>query len=143
MASAISLNGRERGGQSLIGSAELQPGQLLTTEDGKAEILLTPGVFLRVGANSSVKMVSPSITNTELGLEKGHAMVEVAEIHPENDIRITQGDTTTRLLKTGLYDFNMNQEELRVFDGKASVEESGKRFDVKGGRELSLDSTAQ
>ncbi|MGA9967808.1 MAG: FecR domain-containing protein [Terriglobales bacterium] len=123
-----------------IGSAELQPGQLLTTEDGKAEILLTPGVFLRVGANSSVKMVSPSITNTELGLEKGHAMVEVAEIHPENDIRITQGDTTTRLLKTGLYDFNMNQEELRVFDGKASVEESGKRFDVKGGRELSLDS---
>ena len=60
-----------------IGSSELQPDQLLTTEDGKAEILLTPGVFLRVGANSSVKMISPSITNTEIGLEKGHAMIEV------------------------------------------------------------------
>ncbi len=122
-----------------IGSAELQPGQLLTTQDGKAEILLTPGVFLRVGTNSAVKMVSPSITNTEVGVENGHAMVEVAEIHPENDIRITAGGTTVQLLKTGLYDFNLNQEQFRVFDGKASVEEGGKQVKVKGGREVSLD----
>jgi hypothetical protein len=31
-----------------IGAAQLQPGDLLNTEQGKAEILLTPGVFLRV-----------------------------------------------------------------------------------------------
>jgi hypothetical protein len=122
-----------------IGSAELQPGQSLTTEDGKAEILLTPGVFLRVGDNSAVKMISPSITNTDVGLEKGHAMVEVAEIHPENDIRITEGGTTTQLLKTGLYDFDLKQNEFRVFDGKAAVEEGGKQVSVKGGHEVSLD----
>src|SRR6516164_5976669 len=46
-----------------IGSAELQSGQSLATENGKAEILLTPGVFLRVGDASSVKMISPSLTN--------------------------------------------------------------------------------
>jgi len=34
-----------------IGTAELQTGQSLTTEKGKAEVLLTPGVFLRVGGN--------------------------------------------------------------------------------------------
>ncbi len=125
-----------------IGSTELQPGQLLTTEVGKAEILLTPGVFMRVGENSSVKMISPSITNTVVELEKGHAMVEVAEIHPENDIRVTEGDTTARLLKTGLYDFDLNQEQLRVFDGKASVEEGGRQATVKSGREVSLASNA-
>src|ERR1700747_2573571 len=38
-----------------IGSAELQAGQSLTTGKGKAEVLLTPGVFLRVGNDSSVK----------------------------------------------------------------------------------------
>ncbi len=120
-----------------IGSAELQPGQSLKTEKGKAEILLTPGVFLRVGVNSSVRMISPSITDTEIGVDRGHAMIEVAEIHPENDIRVSEDGTTTQLLKTGLYDFDRNQE-LRVFDGKALVENGSGHLTVKGGREVSL-----
>jgi FecR protein len=118
----------------------LQPGQSLATGTGKAEVLLTPGVFLRVGAKSSVKMISPSITDTEVGVEKGHAMVEVDEIHPENDIRITEDGATTRVLKTGLYDFDSNRERLRVFDGKAFVEDGGKPRTVKGGREISFGS---
>lgn len=121
-----------------IGSAELQPGQSLITEKGKAEVLLTPGVFLRVGNNSSVKMISPSLTDTEVEVDSGHAMIEVAEIHPENSIRIDENGTTTQLLKTGLYDFNQNQKELRVFDGKAVVESGREHVDVKGGRELTL-----
>src|SRR5438552_6406555 len=40
-----------------IGSAELQAGQVLATENGKAEVLLTPGVFLRRGSNSSVERI--------------------------------------------------------------------------------------
>jgi hypothetical protein len=123
-----------------IGTVELQPGESLTTEKGKAEILLTPGVFLRVGNNSSVKMISPSITDTAVGIEKGHAMIEVAEIQPENDIRIIENGTRTQLLKTGLYDFNLNQDELRVFDGKAFVEGGGKPVNVKSGREVSVAS---
>lgn len=121
-----------------VGATGLQPGQSLTTETGKAEVLLTPGVFLRIGDNSSVKMISPSLTETEIGVDHGHAMVEVAEIHPENDIRITANGATTRLLKTGLYDFNLKQEELRVFDGKALVENSVKHVTVKSGHEVTL-----
>lgn len=121
-----------------IGSAELQPGQSLTTEKGKAEVLLTPGVFLRIGNNSSVKLISPSLTNTEVEVDQGHAMVEVAEIHPENSIRVDEDGATTQLLKTGLYDFNLNQKELRVFEGKALVESGREHVSVKGGRELTL-----
>src|SRR2546429_425382 len=44
-----------------IGSAEVKPGQSLTTGSGKAEVLLTPGVFLRVGDNSTVTMISPGL----------------------------------------------------------------------------------
>jgi hypothetical protein len=36
-----------------VGSVELQKGQVLTTQAGKVEILLTPGVFLRVADNST------------------------------------------------------------------------------------------
>ena len=37
---------------------DLKEGQELRTEDGRAEILLTPGVFLRVASNSAVRMLS-------------------------------------------------------------------------------------
>ena len=77
-------------GQASIGSTLLTPGaigavvlekdQLLTTQAGKVEILLTPGVFLRVAENSSVKMVSPDLATTKVELEKGRALVEVIQI---------------------------------------------------------------
>jgi hypothetical protein len=121
-----------------IGTAELQPGESLVTEKGKAEVLLTPGVFLRIGNNSLVKMISPSITDTEVELDQGHAMIEVTEIHPENSLRVDEDGTATQLLKTGLYDFNRNQRELRVFDGKAFVESGREHVDVKAGHELTL-----
>lgn len=121
-----------------VGSTELEKGQLLTTTDGKAEVLLTPGVFLRLGANSTVKMISPTLTDTEVHLEKGHAMIEVAEIHPENDLRVVAGGATVRMLKTGLYDVDLNQGELRVFDGKAETLEGDQHTEVGGGHKLAL-----
>ncbi len=97
---------------------------------------------MRIGVNSSVRMISPSLTDTEIGVNKGHAMIEVAEIHPENDIRVSEDGKIAQLLKTGLYDFDRNQE-LRVFDGKALVENGSEHLIVKGGREVSLaDDTA-
>jgi FecR protein len=131
------------GGQNLdaqsIGSTELQPGQTLTTESGKAEVLLTPGVFLRVGDNSSVRMISPSLTRTEVAVDQGQAMVEVSEIYKDNDIRIMQGNASTRILKTGLYAFDANQNEVRVFDGQARVFEGDQETTVKGGHEVALN----
>ena len=126
-----------------VGSVELQAGEQLNTDTGKAEVLLTPGVFLRVGDHSTVAMISPSLTNTQVGIISGHAMVEVNQIFPENDIRVTQNGVTTRLVKTGLYDFDQQQAMLRVFDGKAVVEDDGKQITVKGGREMSFAPNAK
>src|ERR1700674_688878 len=60
---------------SSVGSAELQPGQSVTTQAGKVEILLTPGVFLRVAENSAVKMIRPELATTEVEVDKGRVMV--------------------------------------------------------------------
>jgi hypothetical protein len=117
-------------GQASIGTMTLTPGmqgaavetgQTLTTGDGKAEILLTPGVFLRVGNNSSVKMVSPDLANTRVQLDKGRALVEVIEIRNQNDIRVDINGASTKLLKQGLYDFDADHAQVRVFKGKAEV----------------------
>ncbi len=123
-----------------VGSATLQNGQTLSTGNGKAEILLTPGVFLRVGNNSSVKMVSTSLTNTQVALNEGEAMLEVDELYKENNLHITQSGADTRVLKTGLYDFDAADHQVRVFDGKAAVSANDHTTIVKGGHELALNS---
>jgi len=73
-------------GASSAGSVVLGPDETLTTGNGKAEMLLTPGVFARIGDHSAIEMVSPNLTDTQFAVEKGEAIVEVAEIHPENNL---------------------------------------------------------
>jgi hypothetical protein len=121
-----------------VGSVQAEPGQSINTNRGKAELLLTPGVFLRLAENSSVEMISPSLTSTQLTLNQGEALVEVDEIYPENDIRINENGTTTQIKKTGLYDFDADHNVVRVFDGMAMVRDNDHEVKVKGGRELSL-----
>jgi hypothetical protein len=139
-----SIDGRQVSPQS-VGSAELQPGQYLATADGKAEILLTPGVFLRLDNNSTVKMIKPDLTHTEVSLERGRASVEADQLLPENLILIDQRNGQTQLLKNGLYEFNAENNTVRTFDGKAAVfpgndmQSNVKPVDLKGGRQLALN----
>ena len=122
-----------------VGSAELQTGQTISTENGRAEILLTPGVFLRLDDNSAAEMISPGLTSTEVRLTKGRALLEVAELHRQNDIKITEVGTTTQILKNGLYEFNAGNGEVQVFDGKANVSDHDKTITLKGGHQLSVE----
>jgi len=123
-----------------IGSAQLDAGQSLTTNTGKAEVLLTPGVYLRLGDHSAVKMVSPSLTRTEVSLDQGRALLEVDQISRDNDIRVDQGGAISRIQKTGLYSFDADQNVTRVFDGKEVVQVGDKNVTVKGSHELALNS---
>lgn len=123
-----------------VGTVNLQNGQVLETGSGKAEILLTPGVYLRLGSNSAAEMVSDGLTNTQVALRQGEAMLEVDQIYGENDIHITQPGADTRVLKTGLYDFDANDPQIRVFDGKASVTAEDHKITVKKNHELALNS---
>jgi hypothetical protein len=123
-----------------IGKAELQPGQTLETGNGRAEILLTPGVFLRVDHDSSVRMISPDLTHIEIALDRGHAEVEADQIYKQNDILIDENQVHTKLLKKGVYDFNTKTVDVRVFDGKAAVLGNGQKpITVKGGHELAVN----
>jgi FecR protein len=123
-----------------VGSAELEAGQSLTTEAGKAEILLTPGAFLRLGDNTSIKMLSSGLTNTKVQVQKGRALLEVAEIHKENELRVVVDGVTTELPKKGLYEFDADRNQVRVFDGKAEVQRNTSQVEVKEGREFNLGS---
>jgi len=133
-----SIEGQSLGPEA-IGKSELNPGQSLETGVGKAELLLTPGVFFRLGDNSSVTMISPSLTDTELRLDKGEAAVEVAELHPENNVVIAEDGAKVRLAKTGLYDFDADHDLVRVYQGQANVEVNGRNIEVKKEHQLAFN----
>src|SRR6516164_7360452 len=45
---------------------DIGEGLELRTEHGRAEVLLTPGVFLRVGENSSIRLLSNKLSDTRV-----------------------------------------------------------------------------
>lgn len=107
-------------------------------------MLLTPGVFLRLGASSALKILSPDLTHTKVALIRGKADVEVDQIYKENNILVDQEGTQTQLFKPGLYAFNMQNHSVRVFDGKAAVfpidaTDNAKPVVVKCGHKLLLN----
>lgn len=127
-----------------LNNSEMAPGQVLHTTAGKAEVLLTPGVFLRLGENSKARMISPGLANTRVELLQGEAGVEVDEIHPQNNIQIMDGGVTTRLTKRGFYEFLANPAKVLVFTGEAQVEKGdGRHQDVKKHHEMALQARAR
>lgn len=142
-----SIDGRQISPSS-VGQAELQPGQYLATANGKVELLLTPGIFLRLDNNSMVKMIRPDLTHTEVSLEQGRALVEADQLYPQNTILIDQKNGQTQLVKNGLYEFNAENNTVRTFDGEARVfpgsnlQSNVKPITLKGDRQIALTGEA-
>jgi len=127
-----------------VGLAYLQTGDVLSTQTGRAEILLTPGVFLRLDNNSAVKMVSPDLTKTQVEVEQGRAAVEVDQIFPQNDLEVLDAGVATQMLKPGFYEFNAGQPAALVFEGKAVIRENnGRTVDIKEHHEVRLVANAE
>jgi hypothetical protein len=130
------LNGTELS-QKTLGRTFLNTNDTLSTDLGKAEVLLTPGVFLRIGDNSQIRMVSPSLTNTQVEVTKGEAMVEVAELVKDNDIQLLDHGASLRIEKTGLYKVTAdNPPTAAVIDGKAELNYGDRKVDLAKGHEV-------
>jgi uncharacterized membrane protein YgcG len=132
-----SLNGQELTQQS-VRNTRLHSGQELDTQRGNVELLLTPGVFLRLGNDSSLRMVSPGLANTEVDLLHGSAMLEVDQLYKQNNLDVVVDGATAHIQKRGLYEFNANPPAAMVFEGQAKVLTGEREVKVKGGHELLL-----
>lgn len=117
-----------------VGVAEVEQGQTIQTGAGKAEVLLTPGVFLRVGDNSAVRFDAAGLTNTQIEVLQGKAMVEATDLKEQNNIKIADHGSITTLEKNGLYAFDATSGNVEVYDGKAQVSENDHAIDLKKGK---------
>jgi hypothetical protein len=105
-----------------VGHLALQPGQAIDTgSDGYAEVLLTPGAFLRVGPNSEFSVTAVGLADTRINLVRGNALIEVDQLISGTHLEVTVASTSVDMLKKGLYVFTASPPGLRVFDGKADV----------------------
>jgi hypothetical protein len=124
---------------------ELQPGQFpdmkekstLRTEDGRAEVLLPPGMFLRLGENGSFRMVSNRLIDTRLELLTGSAVVEIDATSKDAQVTLLSKDGTVTFTK-GIYRFDAQPARVKVFEGSASVEVGGRTLAVSSGRMMGL-----
>jgi hypothetical protein len=124
----------ERGVFPLVGE-----NQTLRTVDGMAEVLLNPGVFLRVGNNSSFRMVSTQLTASKVELVSGEAVIEAMEVNKKSSVTLSYGDVTVSVKKRGVYRLNAAPPVLRVFEGQALVQSGRRQVQVGRGRMLAFD----
>jgi hypothetical protein len=133
-----SLNGQPVSPGELRSTA-LNAGDVLSTEVGKAEVLLTPGVFLRLGSNTEVHMISPSLIDTQLELRRGEAMIEVDQIVKDCRISVLNHGASILIDKSGLYRFSADDApRVAVIDGRAQVYLGDKKVDLGKGKEVVL-----
>jgi hypothetical protein len=133
-----SLN-EQRLSQSNMNNMFINAGDSVTTGDGKVEILLTPGVFFRLGSNSEIHINSLSLTKIQIEMVRGESMVEVDELTKDNDLKFTVEKAVCTIAKPGLYRFRAGaQASIAALSGKEMVSTGDRQIDIGKGRELVL-----
>jgi hypothetical protein len=118
----VSLDGQPLGVRA---SAALHAGQTIATgANGYAEVLLTPGAFLRLGNDSQLRLINAGLADTKAELMRGAAIVEVDRLIKGTNLAVLMNGATAQIEKKGLYDLDAAQQAVRVLDGKARVTEA-------------------
>lgn len=121
---------------SNLKSTFLNASDVIEVKNGKAEVLLTPGVFLRLGQNSQVRMVKPSLVETQVEIISGESMIEVDDLVPGSSVAILDHGSSTTLIKAGLYRFS--ERSIATLEGKAEVALGDKKINLKKNREVQI-----
>jgi hypothetical protein len=117
---------------------QMQNGQLLRTKQGRAELILAPNIFLRLGENGVLRMEQNVISDAQLTLEQGFVLVEIVETIKGTRTCLRLSDGVFEASKAGLYRVDANSSEVKVYGGEALVEKGGKKARVKSKRMLHL-----
>jgi hypothetical protein len=126
--------------ESKVGKfSEMKDNAVLRTGQGRAEILLTPGVFLRVGENTAVKMLDNRLLSTRVEFLSGSAIVESDD--PEVSVKdhavtIIYKDYEIQPLKYGVFEITSEPSQIKVYKGQANVVAGTNHTQLKEGRLL-------
>ena len=120
---------------------EVKENMELRTEDGRAEVLLNPGVFLRLAENSAVRMVTNKLSDTKVEFLSGSALIESSRelSQKENFVTILYKGAAAHLRKSGIYRFDSEPAQFKVYSGEADVQTGSNVLIVRTGKLVSFD----
>ncbi|MFP5261074.1 MAG: FecR domain-containing protein [Blastocatellia bacterium] len=117
----------------LIAGDELREGDaVMTGADGRAEILLTPGCYLRLAENTEFALVNPSVNGFAIEVRKGSAIVEASAL--DEPLTVLTPKTKFTVIRVGLYRFYAGADgksEVAVRKGRVVVGETVVKGDKK------------
>jgi hypothetical protein len=109
--------------------------KISTGADGKAEILLNPGSYVRLSNNSSLEFVSTNLDDLQIKLNGGSAIFEVFA-DKEFSVAVNTPKTGFNLIQSGIYRIDVpadGTEKIEVWKGRAQIGNDENNI-VKGGK---------
>lgn len=95
--------------------AQLSNGDRLTTDTGAfAELLLSPGSYLRLNESSEVVATNTSLSETRFNIIRGSVIVEVGDIDKKTPIEIETPSGLISIPKIGIYRFDVKGDQVSV-----------------------------
>ena len=140
-----SLHGKgETDWQQLMITDDLQAGdRVRTANDGRVEILLNPGSYLRVGGNSEVELSNNSLENLEFRLLRGTAVVEASGVEETQMlINISTPHAKLAIDRQGLYRLNVVPDDATVLIVRKGRVILDSHIKIKGGNKVVFSATA-
>ena len=110
--------------------------KVATGADGKAEILLNPGSFVRLAENSEFEFSTTALEDLQLKLNSGSAMLEVITDN-EFTFAVNTPKAKFYIVKTGVYRVDVRGDGtsvIEVWKGKAQIGDAY-NTEVKSGRQ--------
>ncbi|MGH9948046.1 MAG: FecR domain-containing protein [Pyrinomonadaceae bacterium] len=133
---------REGGRTSrLFKGDEVQTGEVVSTgTDGKIEILMNPGSYIRLGGNSSFTFDSTDLDDVRIKVLRGSAVFEVFGTE-DFTVDVKAGSSRFAFIKTGIYRVDIGNDgeaAVSIWKGKLLPDVEAKKS-IGSGRKLDYD----
>src|SRR5215469_11203195 len=118
--------------------ASIPEGGELRTEHGRAEVLLTPGVFLRVGENTTIRMIHNALADTKVELVAGSVILDSSDAGAGRLCTLIYKKWALTENQKGLYRLDSDPPRVVVREGEVDVLADGgsSPVAVEGGMEM-------
>ena len=121
---------------------QMKDGETLSTGPGRgrAEVLLAPGIVLRIAEDSQIRMDDTDLAHTRITLQQGEVLIEVIQLAEDNRVQVGVGESSIEPTRPGVYRIGKSQNAtLRVYGGEALVRCGLQTVDAKRGMVVKLD----
>lgn len=121
-----SKRGEDNWNLAVVGDQLKSGDRLKTGAAGRAEVLLTPGSYLRLSANTEIRMYDTALDSVRVGLISGSIIVEAASFDTVNRTIATLATpkATVSISHQGVYRLNVDPagtETVEVERGKLAI----------------------